>query len=221
VPTGFTDSLTPVARLVEWLQPGRVLDIGVGNGRMGFLVREYGHQPWHPRAHGDRVEIHGIEGHEPYIGDLQRAIYDRIIVGNALDVLAGLASEEARYDLAIAADILEHFAPADAAVFLDRCLAVSDLLLVATPRSFFEQEDPDNVLETHRSHWPEHELLRAAATAVLHRGESLVVLFGDRALAGDYLAASRSRLRVRLLPPALAELMYAKRAHRRMRERRP
>ena len=55
VPTGFPDSLTPVARFIEeWLQPYTVLDVGVGGGRMGFLAREYGHVPWHPRARGHR-----------------------------------------------------------------------------------------------------------------------------------------------------------------------
>lgn len=209
MPTGFPDSLTPVARLIEWLQPESVLDIGVGNGRMGFLAREYGHQPWHPRARGDGVVVHGIEGYEPYIGDLQRAVYDRIVIGDALDVLAGLRSEGTGYDLAIAADVLEHFTAADAAVFLERCLSVSPLLVVATPRAFFEQESDENVLESHRSHWPEHELIRAGATAVLHRGESLVVLFGDPALCAEYAAARRPRLRERLLPPALAELARA------------
>lgn len=218
MPTGFTDSLTPVAHLIEWLQPASVLDIGVGNGRMGFLAREYGHQPWHFRARGETVQIHGIEGHEPYIGELQRAIYDRIIIGEALEVLGKLQEEGACYHLAIAADIIEHFAPVDAAHFLARCLSVAELLVVVTPRGFFAQEDPENVLETHRSHWPEHELLRAGATAILHHGESIVALFGDGALTAEYLAARRPRRRDRLLPPALTELVRAAWARRRGRE---
>lgn len=220
MPTGFTDSLTPIAGLIEWLQPQRVLDIGVGNGRMGFLAREYGHQPWHPRAHGDGVEVHGIEGYEPYITDLQRSIYDRLIIGDALEVLARMAGEHQRYDLAIAADILEHFAPEEARRFLTRCLAVADLVVVATPRRFFEQEDEENVFETHRSHWPEHELVRAGATAVLSRGESLVVLFGNAELSSQYLASRRKPLRHRLLPPVLVELLHFARTQLRLRERR-
>lgn len=219
MPTGFTDSLTPVAGLIEWLQPRRVLDIGVGNGRMGFLAREYGHQPWHPRARGDGVEVHGIEGYEPYIGDLQRAIYDQIMIGEAREVLQRMASDGERYDLAVAADIIEHFSPSDGRLFLERCLAVADLLLVATPRAFFEQEGDENELEVHRSHWPEDELLRAGAAAVLHRGDSLVVLFGNRTLSAQY-AARRPSLRNRLLPPAALELAHAGRARWRLRRER-
>ncbi len=220
VPTGFTDSLTPIAALIEWLQPQRVLDIGVGNGRMGFLAREYGHQPWHPRARGDGVEVHGIEGYEPYIGDLQRSIYDRLLIGDAVEVLERMAAEHQRYDLAIAADILEHFTPQEARRFLGQCLAVADLVAVATPRTFFEQADEENPFETHRSHWPEHELARAGATAVLSRGDSLVVLFGDAELSSQYLASRRRRLRHRLLPPALVELTHFTLTRLRLRQAR-
>ena len=184
----------------------------------GFLAREYGHQPWHPRA-GNRVEVHGIEGYEPYIGELQRAIYDRLLIGEALEVLHRIASEEELFDLAIAADILEHFDPLNGRLFLERCMAVADLLVVATPRVFFEQESAENVLEVHRSHWPERALLGAGATAVLHRGESVVVLFGHAGLSAEYLAARRPPLRQRLLPPAILDLAGAGRLPRQFRAR--
>ena len=198
MPTGFPDSLTPVARLVEWLQPARVLDVGVGNGRMGFLAREYGHHPWHPRAHGDGVEVHGIEGHEPYIGPIQRAVYDRLVIGDALDALSDLAAEGAHYELVIASDILEHFDEEDARLLLQRCLAIGDLLVIVTPFEWFAQESEENELETHRSHWDERALRAAGAHAVLHRGESIVALFGDAKLAGEYAARLRRPLRRRL-----------------------
>ena len=198
MPTGFPDSLTPVARLIEWLQPARVLDVGVGGGRMGFLAREYGHHPWHPRAHGGGVEVHGIEGHAPYIGPVQRAVYDRLVIGDALDALSRLAAEGERYELVIASDILEHFGEADARLFLDRCLAVGDLLVVVTPAQWFAQVSEENELETHRSHWSDAALRAAGAHAVVHRGESLVALFGDARLALEYAARLRRPLRRRL-----------------------
>jgi SAM-dependent methyltransferase len=186
VATGFTDSLTPVAQFIEWLQPHRVLDVGVGRGRMGFLAREYGHIPWHPRARGEGVVVDGIEGYGPYIGDLQRAIYDELIVGEAIETLLRVAEDGRQYDLVIAADILEHFSAADALVFLERCLAVGAVVLIATPRTYFHQESGENPLQTHRSYWPEHELLRLGATAVLHRGASTVCLFGSPEVAYAY-----------------------------------
>jgi len=198
MPTGYPDSLSPVARLIEWLQPARVLDVGVGGGRMGFLAREYGHHPWHPRAHGGGVEVHGIEGYEPYLGPVQRAVYDRLEIGDALDVLPRLKAEGERYELVIASDILEHFDDENARLLLERCLAVGDLLLIVTPSEWFAQTSEENDLETHRSHWDEDALRAAGAHAVLHRGESVVALFGDAALAGEYAARLRRPLRRRL-----------------------
>lgn len=189
VPTGFTDSLSPVAQFTEWLQPGLVLDVGIGRGRMGFLAREYGHIPWNPRARGEGVVVHGIEGYEPYVGDLQRALYDELIIGEALDTLARLIAAGRRYDLVIAADILEHFSHEEGAVFLERCAAVGEVVVVVTPRSYFEQGSAENPLQTHRSYWPEHELLRYGATAVLHRGASTVCLFGNEEIARAYCRA--------------------------------
>ena len=216
MPTGFPDALTPIASFVEWLQPARVLDVGVGNGRMGFLAREYGHVPWHPRARGDRVEVYGIEGYEPYLGEVQRAVYDELFVGDALAELGRLAAAGERYDLAIASDIIEHVAHEDGLRLVESCLRVADVLVVATPRGFFEQESAENELETHRSHWPEHTLVAAGARAVLHRGESTVCAFGDVPLIDAYVRSRRPPLRAWLLPPALEATIRGRRARRRI-----
>jgi hypothetical protein len=192
MPTGFTDSLSPTARFIEWLQPARVLDVGVGGGRMGFLAREYGHLPWMERAHGEGLVVHGIEGHEPYIGEIQRAVYDELLLGDALELLPKIAAEGHRYDLVIAADILEHFSAADGHTFIERCLGVGRVLIVATPSWYFDQEIEENPLETHRSYWSEEALREAGASAILHRGESLVCLFGDDATVRDYMGLARA-----------------------------
>jgi hypothetical protein len=177
---------------------------------MGFLAREYGHHPWHPRANGDGVVVDGIEVHEPYLGPVQRAVYGRIFVGEALEALDRLGREGARYDLAIAADILEHFDASDGAVFIDRCLGVAALLVVATPRTFFEQNSEENEFERHRSHWPEHALRGAGARAILHRGESTVALYGDAQTVSEYLETRRTPLRRWLLPSAVEDVLRSR-----------
>lgn len=204
-PTGFPDALTPIAQFVEWYQPERVLDIGVGGGRMGFVAREYGHHPWHPRARGDGVVVHGIEGYGAYLGPVQRAVYDELLVSEAIEMLEQLAAEDAHYDLVIASDILEHFTEDAGYEFLRRCCAVGDVALIATPREYFDQESEGNELDTHRSYWPEHKLVRAGATEVLHRGATTVCLFGDAATAREYTATGRP-LHEWLLPPAVEDI---------------
>lgn len=183
MPTGPADSLTPVARFIEWLQPERVLDIGIGSGRMGFLAREYGNRPWLRGDPDDGIVVDGIEGYEPYLGNAQRAIYDELIVGEANEVLARIAESDKRYDLVIAAEILEHFRFEEGAEFLRRCRAVGDVVLVTTPSYYFDQEIPENPLEAHRSFWSPAELRRAGATAFIHRGITNVCIFETGDLA--------------------------------------
>ena len=50
------------------------------------------------------------------------------------------------YDLVITADILEHFAAADAVVFLERCLVVGAIVLIANTAHLFDQESGENPL---------------------------------------------------------------------------
>lgn len=186
MPTGASDCLTPVACFLEWLQPRRVLDVGVGAGRMGFLSREYGDVPWRRSGEQAGIVVDGIEGHEPYLGDVQRALYDDLIVGEANDVLLRLVASDRRYDLVIAAEILEHFSSQEGAMFLQRCLAVGDVVLVTTPSWYFDQAVAENPFETHKSFWSPTDLRRAGATAFLHQGLTTICLFGDPEIARRY-----------------------------------
>jgi hypothetical protein len=178
---------------------------------MGFLAREYGHVPWHPRARGDEVTVHGIEGYEPYIRDLQRAIYDVVMVGEANEVLEKLVGDGTRYDLVIASDVLEHFTTGDAVFFVDRCTTVGDVVVIVTPVQFFEQGSDENPLEDHRSFWPAKALEQLGATAVLHQEASTVCLFGNQEIADAYVLAQRhgprSVLSEWVLPPAWKRLL--------------
>lgn len=214
MPTGASDSLTPIARFLEWSQPRRVLDVGVGSGRMGLLAREYGNIPW-LRTSDAGIVVDGIEGYEPYLGDIQEALYDEIIVGEANDTLAALAASDRRYDLVIAAEILEHFSRDDGTTFLQRCLGVGDVVLLTTPSWYFGQEIAENPLETHRSFWSPADLRLAGASAFLHHGLTTVCLFGDVDVARRY---SDEQLRARprwfqwILPLAWEQLLRRARA---------
>jgi hypothetical protein len=157
VPSSFPDALSVVAAWVQALRPASVLDVGIGFGKYGLLFREY--LDVSPRAaHGlaydgsaATVRIDGVEAHAPYIGPLQRAIYDHIYVGNALEVLPSLD----RYDLVFAGDVLEHFTRGDGERFL--ALAASQAavgVLIVTPALDLDQDDVfGNPFERHRSFW--------------------------------------------------------------------
>jgi hypothetical protein len=157
VPSSFPDALSPVATWVQALRPATVLDVGIGFGKYGLLFREY--LDVSPRSErGERydapsttVRIDGVEAYEPYVGPLQRAIYDHIFVGDALTVLPSLGP----YDLVFAADVLEHFTRDDGERFLATAAAKAALgVLVVTPALDLEQDDVfGNPFERHRSFW--------------------------------------------------------------------
>jgi len=211
VPTGFWDSLNPAARFIEWIQPKHVLDIGIGNGRMGFLAREYGDKEGIERWRPGKQIVDGIEGYAPYLGPLQKAIYDRILVGEARELLPTLTE---RYELAIAADILEHFDHGSGLEFLTAALSAADVLLVSTPSFFMEQQSEANPLENHRSFWS-LEALRDANAGYVEAGPmSNFALFGDAEIIVAYAAGVERRPTWKdwLVPPELCRLIRETRA---------
>jgi hypothetical protein len=174
MPTSFHDALDVVLPFVIGLDPARVLDVGIGFGKYGFLFREY----LDVARRGDgggrpRVTVDGIEAHAPYVTRLQREIYDEIHVGDALTVLPALDP----YDLVFAADVLEHFRPADGRSFLDACAARATLgTLVVTPVRHLPQGPRfGNDYERHRSHWTAGDFARHRGADVLLRRRQLVV----------------------------------------------
>ncbi len=105
-----------------------------------------------------RVRIDGIEGFAGYMTPVHDYAYNRVVVGEAIETLRGL--DTASYDLVLAVDILEHFAPADGLAFLAECQRVAGrCVLVATPAVFIAQEVEANPLENHRSVWSEQDLV--------------------------------------------------------------
>ena len=88
------------------------------------------------------------QGYEPYIKDLQRAIYDVVMVGEASEVLQELVGDEMRYDLVIASEVLEHFTTEDAEFFIDRCVTVGDVVIIVTPSQFFDQVSDETPRES-------------------------------------------------------------------------
>lgn len=171
MPSSFPDALSVVAAWVQALGPATVLDVGIGFGKYGLLFREY--LDISPRSErGERydapstvVRIDGVEAYEPYVGPLQRAIYDHIFVGDALAVLPSLG----RYDLVFAADVLEHFTRADGERFLAAATALAAMgVLIVTPALDLEQDDVfGNPFERHQSFWTPDDFVRWPGADVL------------------------------------------------------
>ena len=157
--------LGPVIRIVRELNPSSVLDVGCGAGKWGVLCREY-LDLWDGRESVERrVKIDAIEIFLEYLGDLHRAVYDRVHVGNAVDILEGAqpsieggfrlgAVPRDRWDLILCADMIEHLSDVDGSRFIEAALARADALLVTTPQNPTDQGAVfGNEHERHVSRW--------------------------------------------------------------------
>ena len=156
MPTSPYAHLYPIVEFLNATRPASVLDIGLGNGKIGFIARDlldvmlgergkFKKEDW-------KTKIDGIEIFPDYIQDHQKAIYDEIYIGNAFDVIDTLPN----YDIIVLGDVLEHFEKNQAYQFLDKCIAHSNKhLIVCIPlgEKWTQEATYGNPYERHLSFW--------------------------------------------------------------------
>jgi hypothetical protein len=133
-----------------------VLDIGIGFGKYGVLMREffdirvkrYDKETW-------KTIIDGIEIWAPYVNNLQQFIYDRVYTGDIMKLYERLPA----YDLILMSEVIEHI-PKDDGLKLLISLKFDKALIITTPQVFSPRSgmDWENPYERHVSLWQEHEL---------------------------------------------------------------
>jgi hypothetical protein len=177
MPTSHYDQLNQIMELVSLTKPKKLLDIGVGFGKYGFLSREY-LELWHGSGKYDHwvTQIDGIEAFEKYLTPVHEYIYDRIYVGNALDVLPTLGD---RYDLVLIIDVLEHFNHADGLKLLTACRERAENILISVPKNWRRQEAAfGNEYEIHRFHWRERHFEQFEDVHFLYNPSSILCYVG-------------------------------------------
>lgn len=127
------------------VRPQSVLDVGVGTGTYGFLLRQFldfGHPP------DRRVRIEGVEIFEPYRNPVWDFAYDRVHLGDVRELLPTLRP----YDLIVMTDVLEHFVRAEARALVRQALECARAVIATTPNRWCPQGPwGGNEAETHRS----------------------------------------------------------------------
>lgn len=124
--------------------PARILDVGPGRGKYGYLIREF----VDPDARVDAVEAW-----EPYITDFGlEHIYETVLAGDVLELPFTVLGS---YDVVLMADVIEHIEKAPALELLDR---IPGYVVISTPREFFENPAHLPHTEKHVSHWRLEEL---------------------------------------------------------------
>ena len=182
MPTSNKYIITPVIKLVEQIKPSSVLDVGLGFGKWGFLLREYLEVwSWDKNLYDAyenkfkwSLSIDGVEICGKYVKDLQRNIYDKIFIEDVFMAVDKVAN----YDLFILGDVIEHFEKEKGKILLDKCFdKANKAVLVMTPATFFPQEGMyGNFAEKHKSLWTEDDFKKYGKVYLSYTRGGLIII---------------------------------------------
>ena len=152
MPSSYLGNVPAIMRSIARLDPQRVLDVGPGYGRYGFLFRErLDDFRWKRR-------LDGVDVFPEYLERSRTAfLYDRFFNGEFLAM-----EIPAEYDLVLMIDVLEHFSDEDGERALDKALTLAPQVLIATLLGYEQGEMHGNPHEQHHSEWPAEKLARFA-----------------------------------------------------------
>jgi 2-polyprenyl-3-methyl-5-hydroxy-6-metoxy-1,4-benzoquinol methylase len=151
MPTSDPHSITPMVTVLTNLAPKRILDIGCGFGKYGFLAREY-LDVWAERyTPGEwQIRIDGIEAYDRYRNPVHDYVYNTITYSTAQEQLP----KAGEYDVIVIADMIEHVDLQVAKDLVVECFKHAPVVIISTPREFYaQQESFGNTYEMHRCHF--------------------------------------------------------------------
>jgi cyclopropane fatty-acyl-phospholipid synthase-like methyltransferase len=152
------------------VNPETFLDVGCGFGKFGFLAREYLGLWNSPEKTKHKIRrVDAIEAWEPYIGDFQRLIYDKIMIGDIRDLCESIP----KYDMILMAEVLEHLNKEDG-IRVIKALSekASKCFTITTPvKVELQGEEHGNVFEVHRSQWSVREFEELGCSEVSFNDE--------------------------------------------------
>jgi hypothetical protein len=154
--TSDASNIPFVVSELQRLRPHSVLDVGIGFGKLGVLVREY-LECWYGRCTPDawQIQLEGIESFDGYRNALWSSMYNRVHVGDA----RLLVDELPRFDVAVCCDVIEHMDKPSGLALLRALAGKCQTLLLTTPISFWAQgAENGNPYEIHRSLWTPDDL---------------------------------------------------------------
>jgi len=129
-----------------------ILDVGMGFGKWGFLVRDTFEVMAGQNFRKDdwKIDLTGVEMFDKCITPIQEQVYNKIIKKDIFDSI----DELVKYDLVIMGDVIEHIEKPQAYELLDELFKHTDNILVSTPLGFMPQGAwAGNKNETHLSGW--------------------------------------------------------------------
>ena len=158
MPTSDYHQISDVLHVIDQVRPARVLDVGVGFGKWGFLCREI-LDVYYERLQPESwtTVVDGVEIHEPYRNPTWALAYNQIYIGDVRALLPALG----QYDLILCCDVIEHFTKPDGIALIDGLLEHAPLLIITTPAGYAPQGAAyGNEHETHLSSWSRSDLTK-------------------------------------------------------------
>lgn len=158
MPTSFYHAIPYIIEEVLLDSPKSILDIGVGFGKFGVLLREYLEVE---NLRYDKtcwtIKIDGVEVFPFYKNPIYDYIYDKVYFSNILDIAAELSN----YDTILMIDVLEHFEKDTGIELIKKLLNhTNKSLIVSTPLYPGRQgEYLGNPYEAHRSKFNRNDFL--------------------------------------------------------------
>lgn len=145
-----TAQISTIVDLIQIINPSSILDIGCGWGKYGYLCREYLMGDYWDINH---TLINALEGYEKNINAVQKEIYNKIIIGSAVQTDKYL---DTNYDLIITIDAFEHLSIPEGIKLIKLWKEHSRYLIISIPRFVTTQSgysDDNKKYEEHRAFW--------------------------------------------------------------------
>lgn len=153
MPSSRPAIIAPILDIIMGLAPKTILDVGVGFGKWGVLLREY-LEVWQGRYMNKEWEvlIDGVEPWGPYYNDLHDLVYNTM---HMMPVEEFLPLVERSYDLVLMSEVVEHMERGTAEEVLPKLwdLALKAIIITSPVGGSPQGEVFGNKYERHRSAW--------------------------------------------------------------------
>ena len=154
--SSFLSQISIIVYLISRLKPASILDIGKGFGKYGFLIHEYvgigDKKPINPALSmkdQSKVKIDAVEADHNLLMTHLEYFYDKIYSANILEIYRKLD----RYDLVLMIDVIEHLDKNSTLEMIKYFISQNYVLIIASPKLFFDQELYCSPYERHVSFW--------------------------------------------------------------------
>lgn len=154
MPVSLWLGLEDCIRIVTERKPRAILDVGIGFGLLGHLLRQY-LDVWEGRIERTqwRVRLDGIELDAKRVQPHAQHLYSHVTIGDMRELVPRLASEQA-YDIIIFGDVLEHVPKPDGLALLKTATALaSALVMVRIPLGDGWRRKGREPPDDHRAQW--------------------------------------------------------------------